>query len=58
MPKPFPNDAEKALEPLIEKFQAAHPEKSYQQCFTKVLEGNPALGRRVLDASRERAIAG
>jgi hypothetical protein len=57
-PAPDLAKADTELEPLIEKYQAAHPEKSYAQCFTKVLESNPALGRKVLDASRQRAIAG
>jgi hypothetical protein len=43
---------------LIAKYQAAHPEKSYQQAYVATLEGNPALGRRVLDAARQAAIAG
>jgi hypothetical protein len=54
---PFPN-AEKALEPLIEKYQREHPEKSYQQAYVAALESNPALAKRVLDASRGRALAG
>jgi hypothetical protein len=53
----LPNDSEKALEPLIEKYQAAHPDKSYQQAYVATLESNPALGRRVLEASRYRATA-
>jgi hypothetical protein len=43
---------------LIAKYQAAHPEKSHAQCYVATLEGNPALAKRVLDAARQRAIAG
>jgi hypothetical protein len=43
---------------LIAKFQREHPEKSFQQAYVATLENNPALARKVLDASRECALAG
>ncbi|HEY8005701.1 MAG TPA: hypothetical protein VIE66_02590 [Methylocella sp.] len=43
---------------LIEKYRHAHPEKSYAQCYAATLQSNPALAKRVLDASRERCCAG
>ncbi len=48
-------DAEYA--PLIAKYQAEHPKKSYQQAYVATLEGNAALAKRVLNASRDRALA-